>query len=82
MMGCVAVIACYWTSATLLAHVPEAIVMHGGRTGWKKRCSFCTRTRASKSVGGIKTVFLFKNVQESNEFILRGIKIMVLDQKR
>ena len=34
MLGWVAVIACYWTSATLLAHVPEPIVLHGGRTGW------------------------------------------------
>jgi hypothetical protein len=42
--------------------------------GGKERCSFRTRTRASKSVGGMKTVFLFKNVQESNEFFLRGIK--------
>jgi hypothetical protein len=25
MIGWVAVIACYWTSATLLAHVPEPI---------------------------------------------------------
>jgi hypothetical protein len=35
MMGWVAVIACYWTSATLLAHVPEPIVLHGGRAGWR-----------------------------------------------
>jgi hypothetical protein len=40
MKGCVAVIACYWTSATLLTHVPEAIVMHGGRTGWKRTVFF------------------------------------------
>jgi hypothetical protein len=42
-MGWVAVIACYWTSATLLAHVPEPIVLHGG----KERSSFRTRTGAN-----------------------------------
>ena len=40
MMGWVAVIACYGTSATLLAHVPEPIVMHGGRAGWKRTVFF------------------------------------------
>jgi hypothetical protein len=34
-MGWVAVIACYRTSATLLAHVPEPIVLLGGRAGWR-----------------------------------------------
>jgi hypothetical protein len=28
MLGWVAVIACDWTSATLLAHVPEPVVLH------------------------------------------------------
>jgi hypothetical protein len=47
MLGWVAVIACYWTSATLLAHVPEPIVLHGGRAGWKRTVSFRTRTGAN-----------------------------------
>jgi hypothetical protein len=40
MMGWVAVIACYWTSATLLAHVPEPVVLTGGRAGWKRTVFF------------------------------------------
>jgi hypothetical protein len=40
LMGWVAVIACYWTSTTLLAHVPEPIVLHGGRAGWKRTVFF------------------------------------------
>jgi hypothetical protein len=34
-MGWVAVIACYRTSATLLAHVPEPVVLFSGRAGWR-----------------------------------------------
>ncbi len=49
--------------------------------GGKEWCSFRTRTRASKSVSGIKTVFLFKNVQESNEFGFGPEKIGVRSHK-
>jgi hypothetical protein len=45
-MGWIAVIACYWASVTLLAHVPEPIVMHGGRAGWKRTVFFLLTYRS------------------------------------
>jgi hypothetical protein len=39
-------------SCTPLAHVPEPIVLHGGRTGEKERCSLRTQAGAILYVGG------------------------------
>ncbi len=52
LMGCVAVFACYWTSATFLTHVPvpEPIVLHGGRTGWKRTVFFSHTYRSQYNV--------------------------------
>jgi hypothetical protein len=42
--------------------------------GGKERCSFRTRTGASKSVGGIRTVFLFNTCKNQMSFSVRNKK--------
>jgi hypothetical protein len=67
-MSCVAVIACYWTSAKFLAHVPEPIVLHGGRTGWKRTVFFSHTYRSQYNVwwkdGVEKNGVLFAHIPE------------------
>ncbi len=44
-------------NGVLLAHAPEPVVSYGGRAGWKRRCSFRTRTGAKFLVwwkGGVE----------------------------
>ncbi len=75
MMGCVAVFACYWTSATLLAHVPEPIdCMVEGRV---ERTVFSSHPCRSHLVcmveeQGGKELFLYAHVPEQKFCIKEG----------